>query len=181
MFPSRLIGFFFILIGCGLASPAIGQKVVLAERYADLNAIIQKASQNKETLLLNFWATWCHPCVEELPLFDKLQREYGMEGLRVVLVSLDFRNYHHKRVLPLIREKGIVAEVVHLVDMNINAWMPLIDEKWDGALPFTIILRGKKRKTQDDKFKDYMELEAFVKPFLVQHIHHAPDSRNTRK
>lgn len=181
MFPSRMIGFVFLILGHTLPSPVVGQKVVLAERYAELNAIIQQASRNKETLLLNFWATWCHPCVEELPLFDKLQREYGTEGLKVVLVSLDFKNYHHKRVVPLIKEKGILADVVHLTDMNINAWMPLIDEKWDGALPFTIILSGKKRKTQDDKFKDYKDLEAFVKPFLVHHTCDKQDTRNTRK
>ena len=40
-------------------------------------------------VLLNIWATWCRPCLAEMPTFDKLQRRYGDAGLKVIPVALD--------------------------------------------------------------------------------------------
>jgi len=40
-------------------------------------------------LVLNFWATWCPPCLRELPLFDELQRTYAETGLQVVGIAID--------------------------------------------------------------------------------------------
>lgn len=42
-----------------------------------------------QVVVLNFWATWCNPCQEELPEFERLQRRYGKRGLKILSVSLD--------------------------------------------------------------------------------------------
>jgi len=40
-------------------------------------------------VLLNFWATWCAPCLVEMPVFDRWQKQYGPQGLQVVGISMD--------------------------------------------------------------------------------------------
>jgi len=57
-----------------------------------------------KVVLLNFWATWCAPCVYELPTLDKLQGELGGEKFEVVAVSVDLRGM--AKVGPFWQEKG---------------------------------------------------------------------------
>ena len=42
-----------------------------------------------KVLVVNFWATWCAPCREEIPVFVKLQEQYGAKGLQFVGISID--------------------------------------------------------------------------------------------
>jgi peroxiredoxin len=64
-------------------------------------------------VVLNFWATWCPPCVEELPSLERLHRALGKEGLSVVSVSVDedegvLRRFvtEHKLTFPVLRDPG---------------------------------------------------------------------------
>ena len=50
---------------------------------------IQSSKYRGQLVLLNFWASWCAPCREEMPLFSKWQQELGSRGLQVIGVSMD--------------------------------------------------------------------------------------------
>lgn len=123
-------------------------------------------SSKATTLVIKFWATWCKPCVEELPMFEQLNERYGNKNVKVLLVSLDFKSQLQKRFLPFLETTRLKSEVVLFADQDANTWIPRINEEWDGAIPATYIIRDGKREFHSGRFKDFNELEAFMTPFL---------------
>ncbi len=122
------------------------------------------AKRNDTTYVVNFWATWCAPCVKELPYFEKLNKEYVDKNVKVVLVSLDFPDKLVKQVIPYVKE-NLKSEVILLDDADANGWIPKIDDSWSGAIPATIIYNKNKRTFYERSF-DYEELEKEVKSIL---------------
>lgn len=123
---------------------------------------------HKETdsiYVINFWATWCAPCVREIPYFEELYANYKEEGLRVILVSLDNPDHLESRVIPFIENHNLQSEVILLDDVNANRWIPLVSEEWSGAIPATVIYNNSFRAFYEKEFK-YDELEEIVLPLL---------------
>ena len=118
------------------------------------------------TYIINFWATWCKPCVEELPYFENIARDYSEKPVKVLLVSMDFENQIEKRVVPFIEEEKIKSEVVVLVEPNANAWIDKVDPRWSGAIPATIIYRADQRSFYGDQFASYDELKSIIESYL---------------
>lgn len=100
---------------------------------------------NDTTYVVNFWATWCSPCVREIGYFEELHRQAPDSELKVILVSLDFPNTIERRVIPFLEEKDVSAEVVLVNDLDYNAWIERIDPDWSGAIPATLIYNQEKR------------------------------------
>lgn len=96
------------------------------------------------TYIVNFWATWCAPCVKELPAFDTIQTNHSTDKIKVILVSLDFAEDVNKKVVPFIQKKKVKSEVVLLDEINGNYFIPKISAQWTGALPGTWIINQKK-------------------------------------
>jgi thiol-disulfide isomerase/thioredoxin len=94
--------------------------------------------------VVNFWATWCAPCIKELPYFQELHDRHS-ETVRVVLVSLDFPDQVNSKLIPFIAVRRLSPEVVLLNDTRENEWIPKVDPEWSGALPATLVRRGKDR------------------------------------
>lgn len=170
MFPSRYISLLMLVYLVGHSTSSMSQKLVSCDSFLQLENHIAPFLKEQQTVVINFWATWCGPCIEELPYFELLHDQYGKEKVKVVLVSLDFKSNYDKRVVPFVKEKGIKADVLHLTDMDANTWMPKVHPTWDGALPFTIVIRGDRRESFNDKFKNFTELENFVRPFLALNL-----------
>src|SRR6478609_2723058 len=131
--------------------------------YDQLEAKINK--QDDTLRIINFWATWCKPCVEEIPAFEKLTKEYKNQKVKVILVSCDFRKQLDSRVIPFVNEKNIRSTVVFMNETDPNTWIERVDSKFSGAIPATLIINGKK----DFRFfkegeTNYEELESIVKP-----------------
>lgn len=118
------------------------------------------------TYIINFWATWCKPCVEELPYFESVTRDFAQKPVKVLLVSMDFENQIEKRVVPFIEEEKIASEVVVLVEPNANAWIDKVDPRWSGAIPATIIYRSDQRSFYGDQFASYEELKSIIESYL---------------
>jgi len=98
-------------------------------------------SNSDTTYVINYWATWCAPCVEELPEFIDIHNEMKEGPFKMILVSLDFPRSLEKRVIPFIKEKGITPEVV-LLDDDPNVWINRVSKEWDGNIPVTQFIKG---------------------------------------
>lgn len=124
---------------------------LLEQEYMDRNDGI--------TYVINYWATWCAPCVKELPYFEELHGKYESGAVRVILVSLDFPNKIDSKLLPYLNKHNIQSEVVLLDDPKSNVWIDKVDPSWQGAIPVTIIYKDGQRKFWDGDFVNYRELE----------------------
>jgi len=122
--------------------------------------------ENDSVYVINFWATWCKPCVEELPYFEDLHKKYKDQKVRVVLVSLDFPRQIEKKVLPFVEKHQLQSDVVVLAETNSNNFIDKVDPTWSGAIPVTVIYNAKDRKFINSQLADYEELEEIVKNFL---------------
>ncbi len=115
------------------------------------------AGEKDKTVIVNFWATWCGPCMEELPWFERLKKE--MPGVRIILVNLDFEKEVKSKVVPLVEKGYQQCEVYRIYGLNADDWMPLVEPAWSGAIPATLILNSGKRKFFEQKFEGYDSLK----------------------
>ncbi len=107
-------------------------------QLVNAHQILHRVNSGGDTLfIVNFWATWCQPCVEELPLFDRSALPNNKYPYKILLVSLDFRNQLDTRLVPFIQKKHIREEVMLMTESNPNKWVDLIDSQWSGAIPAT--------------------------------------------
>jgi thiol-disulfide isomerase/thioredoxin len=120
---------------------------------------------DSKTYVVNFWATWCAPCVKELPHFEMLQSKYK-DSVEVILVSLDFPHQYDTKLVPFIQKHDLKSKIVVLDDPDMNSWIPKVDPQWDGAIPVTLIYNTSKRLFYSRTFS-YQELEAELKTFLL--------------
>jgi len=104
------------------------------------------SQQSDTTYVLNFWATWCKPCVAELPHFEQIQKKYAKKKVRVVMISMDFARELNNRVIPFVQKNKLENRIWVLNEPDANAWIDKISPKWSGAIPATLILNNKKRK-----------------------------------
>lgn len=114
--------------------------------------------KNDTTYIVNFWATWCEPCVAELPYFEALGEKYKNEAIKIVLVDLDDKRAWEKRLLPFLEKRQLKSEVVVLDDPKQNTWIPLVAEEWGGGIPATLIYNKDQRQFYEQGFS-YEELE----------------------
>jgi thiol-disulfide isomerase/thioredoxin len=121
---------------------------------------------NDTTYVINFWATWCKPCVKELPYFESLHRSAGKEKMKVILVSLDFRNQVESKLKPFIRDNNYSAKVILLLDSKYNSWIDKVEKNWSGSIPSTLLIKGDKRLFAETEFENEQELRDFVYSFI---------------
>ena len=102
--------------------------------------------QNDTTYVINFWAMWCKPCVEELPHFEAIRKNYTDKKVKVILVSLDFGVNVDERLSKFRAKRNVNSHIVILDDPDADTWISKVSEKWDGALPATVVYNKSKRE-----------------------------------
>lgn len=140
---------------------------VLAAQQVNLLTLEQMEERFKTggdtTYVVNFWATWCGPCVKELPYFEKLQHDYREQPVKVLLVSLDFRSKLEEKVKPFVKEKDLQSEVFLLNESNQQEYIDAISPDWSGAIPATLFVNnGKQVRTFREQEFTYDELQELV-------------------
>jgi thiol-disulfide isomerase/thioredoxin len=145
-----------------LSLNTFSQKVSVI-KVTDIEKRVNNTSDT--TYIVNFWATWCAPCVKELPDFDSISKIYSSEKVKVLLITLDFKEDLNSKVIPFCKKKNIYSEVYLLDEMNGNYFIPKISEKWTGAIPATLILNnGKEYREFYEKKLNY----EFLKEEIVK-------------
>jgi len=151
---------FFVLTSMGCSK--LSAQIAVYEKFDAFEKAILKEDDN--TYVINFWATWCAPCIKELPYFEQLHTENPK--VKVILVSLDSKKDLEKKLIPFIDRKQLTAEVILLSDKDYNAWLDKIDTSWTGAIPATLIISGKRKLFAEREFDNFTELNNYVNAFI---------------
>lgn len=129
-------------------------------KLLSLSELEQRVAQGKDTTyVVNFWATWCGPCVEELPSFEKLNQTNLQKPVKVLLLSMDFKSKLQKEVIPFVKKNKIKSEVYVINEPDQQQFIERVDKKWSGALPSTLFINSKKQiRSFYEKEFTYQEL-----------------------
>ncbi len=127
--------------------------------FEQLKPLLHK--QMDTLYIVNFWASWCNPCVKEIPDFEKINAEYKNKKVKMLMVSLDFPKQVETKVIPFIKEHKMAAEVVLLFDPNANAWINEVSPEWTGSIPATLIYKNDFRSFREGTYT-YEELKQIV-------------------
>lgn len=109
-------------------------------KISNLEKII---ADSKSPLIVNFWATFCIPCIEEIPYFQKLVKKYKKDSVKLLLVSLDMEEDYAK-VKPFAVKRKFTAPIVWMDETNADYFCPKVDSSWSGAIPATLFVNNKK-------------------------------------
>ncbi|MBA4746608.1 MAG: TlpA family protein disulfide reductase [Muricauda sp.] len=131
--------------------------------FEGLEPLLHK--KDDKTYIINFWATWCKPCIKEMPYFERVHAEQKNNNVKVILVNLDMPNMWKSRLEPYVENKGIQSEVVILDDPKQNDWIPKVSEEWGGGIPATLIYNKDKRTFYERGFT-YEELNEELNTFI---------------
>ncbi len=150
----------FALMSLFISGTSHAQNTVEVMTLEEFQPVLQ---QNNDTVyIVNFWATWCKPCVAEMPYFEQLHAKYKEQKVRVILVSLDVYRQLETKLIPFIEKNKIQSRVLMLNEKDPNKYIDKIEPSWSGAIPATIFYKGKKREFVEDHFEDLASLETIV-------------------
>ncbi|MCB0599947.1 MAG: redoxin domain-containing protein [Saprospiraceae bacterium] len=132
--------------------------------FAGLNTMLEHGKDT--TYILNFWATWCHPCIEEMPYFEALYPQLLDKPVKIVLVSLDFPEQADEKLPAFIQRHQVHNQVWFLDDPNPNQWVNALETEWSGSIPATLIWKGGKQAFKEGMFANPEELKSFIQPYI---------------
>jgi len=127
------------------------------------------AAQKGHVVLVNFWATWCGPCVAEFPAIVKTSRRYKAQGLTVIAVSADSAKTLHTKVEPFLAKQGATFPAYLEKSADPEDFINALDPTWQGDLPRTFIYdrQGRRVKTLTGE-QTAQSLAAAVAPYLAR-------------
>ncbi|CAN5404405.1 hypothetical protein BH11BAC2_BH11BAC2_24510 [soil metagenome] len=132
--PLKFILIFFLM---SAFHPIKAQQASII-KLAELTEIINR---NTDTVyVLNFWATWCKPCVAELPGFISVASDLQNSKLKFYFISLDFKREFESRLIPFLEKQSLPGPVYLLDEPDYNSWINLIEPTWQGSIPATLII-----------------------------------------
>jgi len=109
-----------------------------------INDIVRYIDKSDSVLVISFWATFCKPCIEEIPYLENISQKYKDQKVKVLLVSLDLPGFFPGKIESFVAKNNYNSQVVWLNETNADYFCPRIDKSWSGAIPSTVIINRKK-------------------------------------
>lgn len=132
-----------VLLLVALAPKAQPVAIVNTKWITDLR------TQSSDTLyIINFWATWCKPCVEELPAFDTIEQHFSHAKIKVILVSTDMKRAYPQQIAQFIQNHQVRSTVVWMSEPNADRWINATGTNWSGAIPTTWFIQGSTHRSE---------------------------------
>ena len=128
-------------------------------KITDLEEYIAKSDT---PTVVNFWATYCGPCLKEIPYFLEVVKKYEKEGVKLLLVSLDFKESFPDKISSFAGKRNFTSSIVWLDETNADYFCPKVDSKWSGVMPATLFINNKKGHRsffEEEMSKDKFETE----------------------
>jgi len=100
-------------------------------------------AESKTPLVINFWATYCKPCVAEIPYFQEEVKKQKANGVQLILVSLDLKSYYPQKIRSFAASRKFTAPILWLNETDADYFCPKVDPKWSGVLPATLFINNK--------------------------------------
>lgn len=116
-----------------------------------INDLLGRINNEDTTYVVNFWALWCKPCIQEIPSFDSLHLQLNKTAVKVLLVNLDFKGEAEEKVNAFLQKNKVTTQCVLLDEIDGNSYIDLISEKWTGAIPATLFKKGNKKTLVERK------------------------------
>ncbi|PKO98348.1 MAG: TlpA family protein disulfide reductase [Bacteroidetes bacterium HGW-Bacteroidetes-8] len=164
---------FFSLVANGQQSSSktadsfiVADPVILVVDYNRLKPIYTK--ENDTLYVVNFWATWCRPCVEELPDFMVVNDRFkDNQKFKMILVSLDDAEKANGTVKNFAKRLKLNVDNYLLDDIKkMNEWIPDVDSLWSGSIPATLFIKNGRSLRFVENSLDKDELESIIKLYL---------------
>ena len=135
--PSWNLLFVFVLFfSCRQAST----QSIPKWKITDLEEYIAKSDM---PVVVNFWATYCGPCIKEIPYFQEVVKQYEKKGVKLLLVSLDFKESFPNKIDSFVNKRKFTSKIVWLDETNADYFCPKVDSKWSGSMPATLFINNK--------------------------------------
>jgi thiol-disulfide isomerase/thioredoxin len=109
---------------------------------SELKALL--SNKNDKLYIINFWATWCGPCVKEIPHFEKVAAEFPSHEVEFIMASLDFPSQLEKTLIPFIKKNKMKLNVILIEDTDYDKWIRDVDKNWQGNIPVTLFFNNSK-------------------------------------
>ncbi len=143
-----------------------GEPAVVAASPAELRATLD-ARQGK-VVLVNFWATWCRPCLKELPDLLAIERDYGPRGFELLAVSLDEPEDTGTIVTPFVTKWFPSLRTLVRSTPDMDAMVSVLDPAWNEVLPTSYVVdRNGRVAARLQGGKSRAEFEEAVLPLLA--------------
>lgn len=151
-----------------LAAQALGAEgQLLPATPADLRAALD--ARKGRVVLVNFWATWCRPCLKELPALLALEQEYASRGFELLAVSLDEPADGDAIVQPFLTKWFPSLRSLIRSSPDMDAMVSVVDPAWNEVLPTSYVVdRNGRVAAQLQGGKSAAEFEAAILPLLAK-------------
>jgi thiol-disulfide isomerase/thioredoxin len=129
----------FLLFAFLFFAIIVHSQQVRSVRITELEKTIK---QSKAPLIVNFWATFCVPCLQEIPYFQEIVNQYKSNDVSLVFVSLDMKEAYPVKVNNMARKLNLTYPVVWLNETNADYFCPRIDTSWTGGMPSSLFVNN---------------------------------------
>ena len=154
----KIFKIYLFLICLSTNHVVFAQKAIELIKFKDLEQLMQK---DDGIYVFNFWASWCKPCVAEMPTFETLASDFRLNKVSVIFISLDFKK-DSKLVEKFVAEHQIKSKVYLMDEPDYNDWIDKVSPQWSGTIPATLITNGTRREFYEQSF-DYQTLSEKVR------------------